>query len=115
MDGQPVGFCFALPDLTPLFRRFNGKVGIWQILQLMLRAKKYTRGGILGIGVTEACRGKGISKALAIQLYSFYESKGLGSGLYYPVNESNTDSRGFAASIGGEGRMMYQVYDKMLG
>jgi GNAT superfamily N-acetyltransferase len=89
-------------------------VGIWQIIQLMLKAKKYTRGGILGIGVLTPYRGKGISKALAMKLYAFYESKGHRSGLYYPVNEGNKDSRGFAESIGGKGRMTYQVYDKQL-
>jgi len=38
----------------------------------------------------------------------------LKASLYYPVNETNKESRGFAESIGGEGRMMYMVYDRIL-
>jgi GNAT superfamily N-acetyltransferase len=114
VDERPVGFCFAMPDLTPLFRGFKGKVGLLQIIKLMTRAKKYERGGILGLGVIDEFRGKGISKALAIKLYSFYQSKGLSSGFYYPVNENNRESRGFAESIGGKGQVTYQVYDKVL-
>ncbi len=38
----------------------------------------------------------------------------LKSSMYYPVNERNVDSRGFAESIGGKGRLMCQVYDKNL-
>ena len=114
VDGKPVGFCFAVPDLTPLFRTFNGKVGPVALFKLLTRANKFKRAGILAIGVTREHRGKGLSKALAMKLYGYHEELGLKSSLYFPVNESNMDSRGFAESIGGKGRLMYQVYDKIL-
>ena len=116
VDGKPVGFCLAMPDLTPLFRTFNGKVGLGAILKLIFgAATKFKKAGILGIGVTDAHKGKGLAKAIAMQMYAYHESLGLNSSLYFPVNESNKSSRGFAESIGGKGRLMYQVYDKVLG
>jgi GNAT superfamily N-acetyltransferase len=114
IDGKPVGFCFAVPDLTPLFRSFNGHIGLLAIIKLMTGASKFQRAGILGIGVTNEHKGKGLSKAIAMKLYAYHESLGLKSSLYFPVNESNMESRGFAESIGGKGRLMYQVYDKIL-
>lgn len=115
VNGKPAGFCFALPDLTPLFRSFEGSIGLMAIFKLLTGAtKKFQRAGILGIGVSESQKGKGLAKALAVKLYEFHESLGLKSSLYYPVNESNSDSRGFAESIGGKGRKMYQVYTKYL-
>jgi len=114
VDGKPVGFCLALPDLTPLFRSFNGSVGLFDIPKLIFKAKKFQRAGILGIGVLDEFRGKGISKAIALSVYGFHESRGVKKSLYYPVNEINKESRGFAESIGGEGQMMYMVYDKIL-
>ena len=115
VDGKPAGFCFAVPDLTPLFRTFNGKVGLIAIFKLITgAAKKFKRAGILGIGVTNEHKGKGLAKAIAMKLYGYHESLGLNSSLYFPVNESNMDSRGFAESIGGKGRLMYQVYDKVM-
>ncbi len=114
VDGKPAGFCFAMPDLTPLFRTFNGRIGLVAIFKLLTRAKKFQRAGILGIGVTNEHRGKGLSKTIAMKLYGFHEELGLKSSLYFPVNESNMDSRGFAESIGGKGRLMYQVYDRIL-
>lgn len=113
VDGKPAGFCFAVPDLTPLFRSFNGKVGLMAIFKLLTRANKFQRAGILGIGITDEHRGKGLSKAIAMKLYGYHEELGLKSSLYFPVNESNIASRGFAESIGGKGRLMYQVYDKV--
>ncbi len=115
VDGKPAGFCFAVPDLTPLFRTFNGKIGLIAIFKLITgAAKKFKRAGILGIGVTDTYKGKGLAKAIAMKMYDYHESLGLKSSLYFPVNESNKDSRGFAESIGGKGRLMYQVYDKVL-
>lgn len=113
-NGKPVGFCLAMPDLTPLFRSFNGKVGPIAIFKLITQAKKFKRSGILGIGVSENFRGKGLSKAIAMKVYAYHESLGMKSSLYFPVNESNKESRGFAESIGGKGKLTYQVYDKTI-
>lgn len=116
VGGKPAGFCLAMADLTPLFRSFNGNIGLKAIFRLLTgSAKKFKRAGILGIGVKDEFKGKGLAKAIAIKVYGYHESRGLKSSLYFPVNESNTDSRGFAESIGGKGRLMYQVYDKALG
>lgn len=116
VNGKPAGFCLAMPDLSPLFRTFNGKVGLMAIFKLITGAtKKFKRAGILGIGVTDEHKGRGLAKAIAMTMYGYHESLGLKSSLYFPVNESNMDSRGFAESIGGKGRLMYQVYDKVLG
>jgi hypothetical protein len=114
VDGKPAGFCIAMPDLTRLFRTFNGSIGFVAIFKLLTRANKFQRAGILGIGVTNEHKGKGLSKAIAMKLYGYHEALGLKSSLYFPVNESNLVSRGFAESIGGKGRLMYQVYDKVL-
>lgn len=114
VDGKPAGFCFAVPDLTPLFRTFNGSVGLIAIFKLITQANKFKRAGILAIGVTDNHKGKGLAKAIAMKMYCYHESLGLKSSLYFPVNKSNMDSRGFAESIGGKGRLMYQVYDKVL-
>lgn len=115
VDGKPAGFCLAVPDLTPLFRTFNGKIGLMAIFKLITGAtKKFKRAGILGIGVTDAHKGKGLAKAITMKMYGYHESLGLKSSFYFPVNESIMGSRGFAESIGGKGRLMHQVYDKAL-
>jgi hypothetical protein len=56
-----------------------------------------------------AYKGKGLSEANAMKLYGYYAARGLKNSLYYPVNEGNMDSKNFAESIGGKGRLMYQV------
>lgn len=114
VDGKPVGFCLGMPDLTPLFRSFEGTVGLMGIVKLLMKGKAYKRAGILGIGVLPEYRGQGISKGLAMKVYSHHEEKGMSRSFYYPVNERNAGSRGFAESLGGKGHVRYQVYDKVL-
>lgn len=112
VDEQPAGWCLGLPDWSHLFRSFKGKVGPLQILKLLFRSGRYDRAGLLGIGVLEAYKGKGVSQCLAAALYARYEDRGLTSSLYYPVNDHNTRSRKFAESIGGTGRVLMTCYDK---
>lgn len=104
-----------MPDwsrLFRLFRSFKGKVGPLQILKLLFQAGRYDRAGLLGIGVLDAHKGKGVSQSLAAALYQHYEGRGLTEAFYYPVNDHNTRSRKFAESIGGTGRVLMTCYDK---
>ena len=114
VDGKPAGWCLGFPDWNPLFRSFNGKFGPIQIIKLMFKAGRYSRAGLIGIGVLPEYKGTGIAQALAVTLYDRYEERGLKEAFYYPVNEANTRSRKFAESMGGTGRVMYHCYDKHL-
>jgi GNAT superfamily N-acetyltransferase len=114
VGGVPVGWCLGMPDWSPLFRSFKGKVGPLQILRLIFRSGHYQRGGLLGIGVRQEYRSTGLAQALAVALYRRYEERGLREALYYPVNEANVRSRKFAESMGGHGRILYHGYDKSL-
>lgn len=114
VNGEPAGFCLGMPDWNPLFRSFKGKLGLVQIVRLMLGARRYRRAGLLGIGALPAYRGTGLARRLAIALYGRYEELGLKEAFYYPVNEDNAPSRKFAESLGGTGRVLAHCYDKRL-
>ena len=114
VDGQIAGFCFGMPDWTPLFRSFKGKMGPLNIVRLLLRAKRFDRAGLLAIGVRDSFRGRHIGQTLAATLYRRYEELGLPGAFYYPVNDHNLASRRLAESFGGQGRILYHAYDKPL-
>lgn len=87
VNGQTAGFCLGMPDWTPLFRSFKGKVGLPQVIRLMLTAGRYQRAGLLAVGALPAYRGAGLAHALAVALYRRYEDRGFKEAFYYPVNE----------------------------
>jgi GNAT superfamily N-acetyltransferase len=112
MDGKTVGWCLGFPDWGNLFRAFKGTFGPLKLINLLMNAGKYTKAGLLGIGVLEEYKGKGVAQALAAALYGYYEERGMKGSMYYPVNDHNLRSRKFAESIGGTGRMVMHCYDK---
>jgi hypothetical protein len=114
IGGVPAGWCLGMPDWSPLFRSFKGKVGPLQIVTLLFRSGRYQRAGLLGIGVLTEGRGTGLAQALAVALYRRYEERGLREALYYPVNDANARSRKFAESMGGRGRVLYHCFDKVM-
>jgi ribosomal protein S18 acetylase RimI-like enzyme len=114
INGKAAGWCWGITDLNPLFRSFNGKLGLIQIVKLMLKAGSYSRAGLICIGVLEGYKGNGLAHTLATALYRRYEERGLKEAFYYPVNEDNHRSRRFAKSIGGTGRVLHHCYDKCL-
>jgi GNAT superfamily N-acetyltransferase len=115
VNGKPAGICWGMPDWTPLFRSFNGKLGLFQIPRLILRARRYSRAGLLLIGVLKDFKGTGLAQALTFKLYSLYEEQGLKEAFYHIVCDHNHRSRRFAESIGGTGRVLHHCYDKRLG
>lgn len=114
VEGNAAGFCLGQPDWSPLFRSFKGKMGPIQIFRLLFSANRYSRAGLLGIGVLPDYRGSGLAQSLAVKLYKRYENHGLKQAFYYPVNDDNTRSRKFAESMGGTGRIIYHCYDKQI-
>jgi ribosomal protein S18 acetylase RimI-like enzyme len=114
VEGQPAGFCWGMPDWTPMFRALKGKMGFWQIIKMIFHAGRYKRAGLLGIGVLPDYRGSGAAQALAVHLYNMYQKRGFKEAFYFTVNDTNIPSRRFAESIGGTGKIQYYCYDKQL-
>jgi len=114
VDGEPAGMAVGLPDLTPAFRAMRGRLGPIKILRMMRAARRPSRVGLIALALRPQFRGRRIGGALASTLYRNFEEMGLTGSLYYLVNDSNVRSRGLAESLGGEGRLLYQCYDRQL-
>jgi RimJ/RimL family protein N-acetyltransferase len=114
VDGEPAGFGIGFLDWTPLFRSFRGRMGPLKLLRLMRQGKRARRAGLVGIGVRESFRGRGISQSLAATLFEHFERAGFQRAIYYLVNEHNARSRGVAESFGGEAAVTHAWLDKPL-
>ena len=112
VEGEPAGMAVGLPDLTPAFRAMRGRLGPIKILRMMRAARRPSRVGLIAIALRPQFRGRRIGAALASTLYRNFEEMGQTGSLYYLVNDSNVRSRGLAESLGGEGRLLYQCYDR---
>jgi ribosomal protein S18 acetylase RimI-like enzyme len=114
VGGEPAGFTFAVPDLTPAFRAARGRLGPLKALRILRTARRPGRVGLLAIAVRPKFRGRRIGALLAAHLWRNIEQMGFSGSAYYVVNDHNAASRGLAESFGGEGRVLYHCFDKNL-
>ena len=96
----------------PAWRAMRGRLGPLKLLRMLRSARRPSRVGLLGIAVRPQFRGRRIGATLASSLYRSLEAMGLRKSNYYPVNDSNVQSRGLAESLGGEGRILFHCFDK---
>jgi hypothetical protein len=79
-NNEPIAMWLNLPDLNQYFKHFNGKLGLWQKLQLLYR-QKFKRGNrFSGVvyGVVPAWQGKGVDAMMIIACRDYV----LGTGAY---------------------------------
>jgi ribosomal protein S18 acetylase RimI-like enzyme len=114
VDEEPAGFCLGMPDLVPLLRTLQGRMGIAQKVRMLRQARTIGRYGLVAIGVRERFRGRHIGQTLACTLYQHFERLGMSSAPYYFVDENNLASRSLAESLGATGHVLLRCYRKEL-
>ena len=108
------GLCIIVPDINPLLKRLNGKVGLTGIVKYLLYRKEVV--GLRGMvfGFKEKYRKLGLplvafarlSKVITARKYKYFE---LGWNL-----EDNQDINNFDKELGGRVWKRYRIYRKEL-
>jgi hypothetical protein len=68
-NNEPIGFFVNMPDLNQYFKRFNGKFGLLQKLQLLWMVKQRNNINMTGIvfGITPEYHGTGVDSYLIVE------------------------------------------------
>ncbi len=103
MDDDPVGAVLGIPDLSELAVRPSGRD---------LRPDE--RLNMLGIGVREVARGRGVNLAIAARSYLEHVRRGNTYVSYTMVLDDNWPSRRTAEKLGGRVCANYVVYRRAL-
>jgi hypothetical protein len=76
-EGEPAGVCVILPDINPLLKRLNGRIGLPGLLKFLLYRRKIT--GLRGLlfGVKEKYRQLGLPLLAFRHLYEVVRRKGI--------------------------------------
>ncbi|MBI5247982.1 MAG: acyl-CoA N-acyltransferase [Desulfomonile tiedjei] len=112
-DDQAVGVALVLPDVNPLLKRLNGKIGIRGLLKILLHRKeiKGLRGLILGF--------KRSHQRLGLPLVAFDHINRVARGKYEYLElgwnlEDNDDINKFEIQAGGRIHKKYRIFRKTL-
>ena len=114
VNGEPVGFVFALPDLNQALHCLRGKPVEENMDELQRALGQIDHGVLLIIGVKSALRGRGINLALAARSYLAMIERGYKTASYTVVLDDNWPSRRTAEKLGGRVTRNFIIYRKEL-
>lgn len=115
IDGRPVGFSVALPDMNQAFKHLkDGKLLPWGMFKLLYHKRKINRIRTALMGVLPEYRGKGIDALLHREAINKGIAKGYNASELSWLLETNTEMIRVAQKIGGWKEKTYRIYRKQL-
>jgi len=110
VNGEPIGFRWSLPDYNQLFKEFNGKFGVLEVMKVLIKRRKISRGRFIIMGIKKKYRGKGIGTFLNYHTIKEMQKRKYESAEYGWIDETNIASCKAGEKIGGELYKIYRVY-----
>jgi GNAT superfamily N-acetyltransferase len=115
MNGEPIGFCLALPDLNQVFRRHrSGRLtpALLADLLLSLKLKRINRVRILLLGVVPEHRGKGVDAVLYHWIWTRAKDLGITWGEAGWILEDNPAMNAGLEKMEFSVYKTYRLYDR---
>lgn len=97
----PVGFAAAMPDYNEILKRMGGKIFPTGWIALLRYRKRITRGRAFLLFVTPAYQGKGVARALLLELFKEGRKRGYTFTEGSLINAANTKMCREAETLGG--------------
>lgn len=114
INGEPVAFSIALPDLNQIFKKMNGRLFPFGIFKFLFGRKKITRIRTALMGVMPEHRGRGIDALLHQKAIVNGPKKGITESEMSWILSTNTDMIRVAEKIGGTRDKTYRMFSKKL-
>jgi GNAT superfamily N-acetyltransferase len=118
VEGRPVGFILAVPDINVALQKINGRltwfglpIGLIKLLYYKSRIKK---GRLIALGVIPKYRRRGVAEALVLQIMEEGMIKRGCSGELSLTLENNFMINRFLEAIGAEKYKTYRIYRRSL-
>ena len=118
VEGRPVGFILAVPDINVALQKINGRltrfglpIGLIKLLYYKRRIKK---GRLIALGVVPNYRRRGIAEALVLRIIEECMIKRGGFGELSLTLESNFMINRFLEAIGATRYKTYRIYRRLL-
>jgi GNAT superfamily N-acetyltransferase len=112
LDGQPVGFSLAVPDINQALKKLNGRLFPFGFFKLLYHAKKINRLRVIIMGVIKEYRNKGIDSVFYLDTYRRGIEKGYHWGEFSWILENNEPMNTALRNIGARVYKTYRIYEK---
>jgi hypothetical protein len=114
-EDEPAGVCVVLPDINPLLKRFNGRIGLSGLLKIALYRREITGLRALLFGIKEKYRQLGLPLLAFRHLYEVVRKKGTYRALELGWTLEDNDSiNSLVEEAGARIHKKYCIYRKSL-
>ncbi|MDP8240769.1 MAG: hypothetical protein P9X24_16905 [Candidatus Hatepunaea meridiana] len=114
VNGKPVGFSLALPDINYALKHINGRLFPFGLPILLWHSRKIDRIRILILGVIKEYRGRGIDTAMYYETFRISTDKGYQSCEMSWILEDNEPMNRAAKMMGAKKYKTYRLYERRL-
>ncbi len=112
LDGKPIGFSLAVPDINQALKKINGRLFPFGIFKLLYHSKKINRVRVIIMGVIEEYRSKGYDSVFYLDTYRKGIEKGYNWGEFSWILENNDPMNAALINIGARVYKTYRIYEK---
>jgi hypothetical protein len=114
IDGKPIGFSLALPDINVILKKINGRLFPFGLLRLLMEKRKIDSARVLILGVIPEYRNKGLPAMFGVETFRSGVSKGYVKGEMSWVLEDNDLMIKAIERMGATVYKRYRVYQMPL-
>ena len=112
IEGKPIGFALALPDLNQAIAKANGRLFPFGLIRILLESRRVHRVRVLTLGVLPEYRRLGADLLLYAMLYSDGVRRGYHAGEFSWILEDNELMKKPLQALGATVYKTYRVYDR---
>ncbi len=112
INGKPVGFSLALPDVNQAIKGLNGKLFPFGFIKFLLNKKKINQLRVIIMGVKKEYHRKGIDAIFYRNIINTAVKKGLKGAEISWILEDNYAMKQTTEKLGAKVYKTYRIYDK---
>lgn len=114
VEGQPIGFALALPDVNQAIRHANGRLFPFGLLKFLWQLRRVNRIRIITLGVVAEYRGGPMAPMFYLEIFKRGSRKGHQVGESSWILEDNQPMRLGVEKMGFTPYKTYRLYDRKL-
>jgi GNAT superfamily N-acetyltransferase len=114
VKGKPVAFSMILPDYNEVLKRFDGRVGIADMLKFYFYSKQIKTLRFTMLAVRKAFQRRGLETLLYLESFRVAKARGYTGGELSWIREDNNLLNKGIKTIGGKRTKTYRVYQLKL-
>lgn len=114
LDGEPVGFSLACPDINQALKKLNGRLFPFGIFKLLYYSRKINRLRVIIMGIIKEYRNKGLDAVFYVDTYKKGIAKGYTWGEFSWILENNEPMNAALRNIGARVYKTYRLYEKAI-